>query len=106
MRIIAESEAAPALPYITAAGRSHDVRTQLLDALVEAASDDELAAFRAALLLDGFLPVEGDAYARSMAMAEEAEEALAGLAAVLDLKAGAAVPTWTPASGRPRCGQR
>lgn len=106
LRIIAESEAAPALPYITAAGRFHDVHAQLLDALVESASDDELADSRAALLLDGFLSVEGNPYARSMAMAEEAEEALAGLAAVLDLKAGAAVPTWTPASGRQRCGQR
>lgn len=105
LRIIAESEAAPALPYITAAGHSHAVRSQLLSALVEAASDGELADSHAALLLGGFLRVEGDPYARILAMAEEAEEALTGLAAVLGLKAGAAVPTWTPASGRQRCGQ-
>ncbi|MFZ1430278.1 MAG: PhnD/SsuA/transferrin family substrate-binding protein [Geminicoccaceae bacterium] len=106
LRIIAESEAAPALPYITAAGRPNDVRFQLFDALVEAASDEELAASRAALLLDGFLPVDGDPYTRSMVMAEEAAPALAGLTAVLGLRADAAAPTWTPASGRQRCGQR
>lgn len=106
LRIIAESEAAPALPYITAAGRSNDVRSRLLGALVEAASDEELAASRAALLLDGFLPVDGDPYIRSIAMAEEAAPALARLAAVLDLRADAAAPTWTPASGRQRYGQR
>lgn len=102
VRVVAASEPAPALPYITAGGRTDAVQSRLRDALAEAANDTALAAARAALRLDGFLPIEGDPYSRSIAMAEEAAEALAELAAVLDLKAGAAAPTSIPASGR-RC---
>lgn len=83
LRIIAESEPAPALPYVTSAARPAEAGS-ILQALLDAAADPELAAARSDLLLDGFLPVEGDPYGRSMAMAAEAAEALDGLAAVLD----------------------
>ena len=48
---------------------SGQARTQLLKALMDAVSDPTLATARSDLLLEGFLPIEGDPYARSIAMA-------------------------------------
>lgn len=106
LRIVAESEAAPALPYITAAGRPDDIRRRLTSTLVGAANDKALASARTALLLEGFLPAEGEPYARSIAMADEAADVLDGLAALLDVRADAAGQTSTPGSGRQGGGRR
>jgi ABC-type phosphate/phosphonate transport system substrate-binding protein len=72
LRILAESEPAPALPYVTAAGRPAKERERLAAALVEAASDPSLAEARAVLLIEGFLPIVGEPFARTVAMAEAA----------------------------------
>jgi ABC-type phosphate/phosphonate transport system substrate-binding protein len=83
LRIVAASEPAPALPYVTGAGQPDDALARVGAALADAAADPALAATRATLLIDAFLPVSRDPYARSVAMAEAAAPALDGLAAVL-----------------------
>jgi ABC-type phosphate/phosphonate transport system substrate-binding protein len=77
VRILAESAPAPALPYVTAAGR--DVRRRLLAALVRVAADPMLVEVRSALLLDGFLAPADHAFAPSRAMAAAALPWLDGL---------------------------
>ncbi len=74
LRILAESEAAPALPYVTASGRSAAERAGLAAALAAAGDSGTLAAPRAALLIDGFVvvPEGGDPYRRTVEMAETA----------------------------------
>jgi ABC-type phosphate/phosphonate transport system substrate-binding protein len=68
VRILAASEPAPALPYVTSARQPPELRPLLLAALSEAAHGP--ACDR--LLLAGFLPVEGDPFARTVAMAAQA----------------------------------
>jgi ABC-type phosphate/phosphonate transport system substrate-binding protein len=72
VRVLAGSEPAPALPYVTATSRPAEERGRLYAALVEAAADPALAAARAALLLEGLVAVPADAYDRSVAMAAAA----------------------------------
>ena len=96
VRVLTESEPAPALPYITSGRRPAAERVRLFTALAQAAADPTLASAREALLIDGFVQVEGDPYARSTAMAEAAATALRGLAALLDLRTGAAPRSSTP----------
>jgi ABC-type phosphate/phosphonate transport system substrate-binding protein len=83
LRIVAASEPAPALPYVTGAGQPDEARGRLGAALADAATDPSLAATRSSLLIDTFLPIAGDPYARIVAMAEAAAPALDGLAAAL-----------------------
>lgn len=71
IRILSASEPAPALPYVTSAGRPPAERRTLAAALDEAASIDTHDAHRAALLIDGFVPA-AHAYERTAAMAETA----------------------------------
>ncbi len=97
LRVLTQSELAPGLPYITSAQRSAADRARMVAALAQAAEDPALANAREALLFDGFVPIEADAYARTIAMADEATTALRGLAAVLDLSSGAAPRSSTPA---------
>lgn len=97
LRIVVESEPAPALPYVTSALRPVEQRAHLCRALVQAAADPELDIAQDALLIDGFLPVDGDPYARSTAMASAAAPALRELAAVLEIRESAAVRSSRPA---------
>ena len=97
VRVVAESEPAPALPYVTAAARPAADRTRLLGALMDAVSDPTLATARDDLLLDGFLPIEGDSYARSIAMAETAAGHLQALVDALAMTASAADRSSMPA---------
>lgn len=85
VRVVAESEPAPALPYVTAAARPAEARTRLLGALMDAVRDPSLATARGDLLLESFLPIEGNPYARSIAMAETAARHLQALADALAL---------------------
>jgi ABC-type phosphate/phosphonate transport system substrate-binding protein len=71
VRILGASEPAPALPYITSAGRSPAECRALAAALDETASTDAHKGSRAALLIEGFVPA-ADAFARTVAMAEAA----------------------------------
>lgn len=96
VRVVAASEPAPALPYITSARRPTAERSRLLAALVQAAADPALAHAREALLIDGFLAVAGDPYGRSASMAEEAAPWLRGLATLLDVRTGAVPRSSTP----------
>ena len=67
-RILCETEAAPAPPFVTSANASATTVARLRSALADAFSDDEAAEPRAALLLCGlaFRPVTD--YARSVAL--------------------------------------
>lgn len=71
-RILAETEPAPALPYVTVAGRPEREHHLILAALQEAAADPALAGPRAMLRLEGFLPASLADFARTTAMAEAA----------------------------------
>lgn len=72
LRILAVSEAAPALPYVTASGRSAAERSRLAAALAAACRDQATASARDALLIEGFVAPEGDPYHRTVEMAETA----------------------------------
>ncbi|MEK0083364.1 phosphate/phosphite/phosphonate ABC transporter substrate-binding protein [Benzoatithermus flavus] len=72
LRILAESEPAPALPYVTAIARPEEERRRLFAALEETALAPDLAAVRARLRIAGFLPATATAFARTAAMAEAA----------------------------------
>lgn len=72
LRILAESEAAPALPYVTASGRSAAERSRLAAALAAACLDQATASAHDALLIEGFVAPEGDPYRRTVEMAEAA----------------------------------
>lgn len=72
LRILAESQVAPALPYVTAAARSPSERARLAKALQAAVADDAVKGARQALLIDGFVEPAGDPYRRSIEMAAEA----------------------------------
>jgi ABC-type phosphate/phosphonate transport system substrate-binding protein len=96
VRVLAPSKAAPALPYITSAQRPALERDRLYAALAQAAADPALAGARNPLLIEGFLPATGDAYARSTAMAQAAAPWLSGLAAVLELRTDAALRSSIP----------
>lgn len=96
VRVLAASEPAPTLPYITSRRHPTTERSRLFTALAQAAADPTLASPREALLIDGFVPVEGNPYARSTAMSEEAARWLRDLAALLDLRTGAAPRSSTP----------
>jgi ABC-type phosphate/phosphonate transport system substrate-binding protein len=95
VRVLAESEIAPALPYITASRRPVADRDRLFAALARATADPALASARERLLIGGFLPVEGDPYARSTAMADAAAGSLQGMAAALDVSPAAATHSST-----------
>ena len=53
-RVLMETDAAPALPYVTGAGTSSLDRQRLRAALFRAIADPDLAAVRTALLIKGF----------------------------------------------------
>jgi ABC-type phosphate/phosphonate transport system substrate-binding protein len=72
VRIVGESEPAPALPYITAAGQGDATRQQLTLTLLAAATEHGLRAARDALLIDGFLVPGEHAYSRTVALAAAA----------------------------------
>ena len=80
VRVLASSEPAPALPYITSARRPAVERSRLLHVAGRRRQPTRpLRHAREALLIDGFVPVLGDSYARSVGMAEEAAPWLRGL---------------------------
>ena len=72
LRVLTASAAAPALPYVTAAGRAQDEIERLRLALMQAVADPDLAEARAALLISGFLAPERHSFRRTVAMAERA----------------------------------
>jgi ABC-type phosphate/phosphonate transport system substrate-binding protein len=69
VRIVGESEPAPALPYITAAGQDDATRQHLTLALLTAAAEPGLRAAQDALLIDGFVVPGEDPYRRTVALA-------------------------------------
>jgi len=97
VRVLASSEPAPALPYITSATRPAIARSRLFMSLARAVADPAVAAARETLLIDGFVPVLGDSYARSVGMADEAAPWLRGLDTLPGLSSGAALRSSTPA---------
>ena len=64
VRVLALSEAAPALPYVTAAGRPESEVAALQRGLARACAEPSLASVRAALLIDGVAVLPRPAYDR------------------------------------------
>jgi ABC-type phosphate/phosphonate transport system substrate-binding protein len=62
LKVIARGPAAPALPYVTTAGRSRDEVARLRRALAAAVADPELSGPRAALFIAGLEFLPPDAY--------------------------------------------
>jgi ABC-type phosphate/phosphonate transport system substrate-binding protein len=81
-RPIARTRATPGLPYVTAAHRDDATVARLRDGLVNALADPDLAAARAALLLDGAETLDDDAYAEIPRRVREARESCGALASV------------------------
>ncbi len=75
LRAIGESPQAPALPYVTAAGRPKPEVARLKRALAAAAADPNLSGAREALLLKGFQFASLAAYGRVLEL-EAAADAL------------------------------
>lgn len=75
VRIVGESEPAPALPYITAAAQDEETRRLLSLALHAVASEPDLQTARERLLIGGFVTPEGDPYAHTVALAASALQA-------------------------------
>lgn len=63
LRVLAWTEPAPALPYVTAAGRSDDQVARIREALGAAAQAPDLEAARSALLIEGLVVLERGDYA-------------------------------------------
>ena len=75
LRILDFSEAAPGLPYVTAAGRSDEEVARLREGLREAGADPDLAEARQALMITGFEVLPDGAYGKIVEM-EKAAQAL------------------------------
>jgi ABC-type phosphate/phosphonate transport system substrate-binding protein len=73
LRVLAWSEAAPALPYAASRGIGSDTRARLTAALLRALADPDAAEARAALLLEGLSPTDDAAYSVIPAMRRDAE---------------------------------
>jgi ABC-type phosphate/phosphonate transport system substrate-binding protein len=80
LAVIARGPAAPALPYVTAAGRPAEEIARLKHALAAAAADPALAGARSALFIAGLEFLPPDAYQRVLDL--EAECAALGYAAL------------------------
>ena len=74
-RVIAATERAPGLPYVTRAGADDDHLSRLRDGLNEAFADPRLADVRGTLLLTGMQVLGYDAYRRIDAMEDSAHAA-------------------------------
>lgn len=75
VRVVGESEPAPALPYITAAGQADATRQRLTSALLAAAAEPGLRAARGSLLIDGFVEPGEHSYRPTVALAAAALQA-------------------------------
>jgi ABC-type phosphate/phosphonate transport system substrate-binding protein len=73
LAVIAHGPAAPALPYVTAAGRPADEIDQLKHALADAAADPALADARKALFIAGLEFLSADAYHRVLDLEAECD---------------------------------
>ena len=71
-RVLAETEAAPLLPYVTSSHTDLDRRARLRAALYRAVNDPDLAEVRAALLIGGFADRQLADYAVMLEMEAEA----------------------------------
>lgn len=76
VRILTQTTAAPALPYVTAASQPADLVERLCEGLAEAIASPDLAAVREALLIEDFSQVPLADYQVMLDM--EAEAAAAG----------------------------
>lgn len=74
LRVIAGTEAAPNLPYITAGSADDDLVERLRDALASVMADPRLAALRTALLIEGIDILPLAAYDRVVDMEVRAVE--------------------------------
>ncbi len=74
LRVIASTEAAPNLPYITAGSADDDLVERVRDALASVMADPRLAAAQAALLIEGIDILPLGAYDRIMEMERRAAE--------------------------------
>ena len=74
LRVIASTEAAPNLPYITAGSADDGMVRRLRDALSHVIADPRLAATREALLIEGIDILPLAAYDRIMEMERRATE--------------------------------
>ena len=75
LRILHVTEAAPGLPYVTRVERDQDDVARLRDGLIAAAEDSDLAAARAALLIDGFSVTDNTDYTPIARMRRRADDA-------------------------------
>ena len=73
LRVLGDTPAAPALPYVTRRSADEETLNRLREGLVEAAADPVLADARAALLLEGFEILDLEAYQVIREMRETAE---------------------------------
>ncbi len=73
-RVLGETEAAPGLPYVTAAVASDDDHRRLTDGVLAAAADPVLGGVRAELLIDGFEVLSRSAYGVIVEMERRAAE--------------------------------
>lgn len=78
LRIIAKSPSAPALPYVTTAGRSKAELHRLKQALVKAFHDPDLTDTRASLFIEGLEFISRQTYDR--VLLQEADAAALGYA--------------------------
>jgi len=74
-RILMETDAAPALPYVTGAATSSDDHKRLRGALDRALANPDLTAAREALLLKGFADLKLDDYGVMLRMEDHAATA-------------------------------
>jgi ABC-type phosphate/phosphonate transport system substrate-binding protein len=72
VRVVARTQAAPGLPYVTRADAPADRIADMRAALARAIADPDLARVRRALRLVGFEVLADDAYASIVAMEQEA----------------------------------
>ena len=79
-RVLARTRPTPGLPYVTAGHRDDDTVARLRRGLFDALADPELAAARAALLLDGAQVLTDDAYAGIPRLVRAARDACRSLA--------------------------
>jgi ABC-type phosphate/phosphonate transport system substrate-binding protein len=74
-RILTETDAAPALPYVTGTGTSSEDHKRLRGALTRALADPDLTVARQALLIKGFADLQLDDYGVMLRMEEDAAAA-------------------------------
>jgi len=74
LRTLAESPAAPGLPYVTSATNDEDTLARLRTAVFAALADPNLAETRAALMIEGAEVLEDSHYARILELERAAEE--------------------------------